>query len=161
MTTYTGVLIGATAIPVWSRNARLLPLHFGASALASAASLLELCGHEDRALDALATAAAAVETAVGVRLELDPDPALRPLTRGRSGIAVRLGGVLSGPIPLALRILGRGHPRARRTAAWCSLVGSLLTRFAWLQAGRASARDPTVPLRDPDPRFFPRPGNQP
>ena len=33
MSTYTGVLIGATAIPVWNRNVRLLPLHFGASGI--------------------------------------------------------------------------------------------------------------------------------
>src|SRR3954470_23495671 len=35
MATYTGVLIGATAIPVWAKHASTLPIHFGASALAS------------------------------------------------------------------------------------------------------------------------------
>jgi len=33
---YTGVLIGATAIPVWNRSAASLPLHFGASGLGAA-----------------------------------------------------------------------------------------------------------------------------
>jgi formate-dependent nitrite reductase membrane component NrfD len=31
MLTYTGVLIGATAIPVWHENVRLLPVHLAAS----------------------------------------------------------------------------------------------------------------------------------
>ena len=34
MATYTGVLVGATAIPVWNENVRLLLLHFGASGVA-------------------------------------------------------------------------------------------------------------------------------
>jgi formate-dependent nitrite reductase membrane component NrfD len=45
MCTYTGVLVGVTAIPVWSENVRLLPAHFGASGLASAVAILELSGH--------------------------------------------------------------------------------------------------------------------
>ena len=40
MATYTGVLIGATAIPVWAKHSRVLPIHFGASAVASAVALL-------------------------------------------------------------------------------------------------------------------------
>ena len=40
LSTYTGVLIGATAIPVWSQNVRILPLHFGASGVGSAVSCL-------------------------------------------------------------------------------------------------------------------------
>jgi hypothetical protein len=42
------VLIGATAVPVWSRNVSLLPIHFGASELGTAVSILELLGHRDR-----------------------------------------------------------------------------------------------------------------
>src|SRR4051794_22115261 len=36
MLTYTGVLIGATAIPVWHENVKLLPIHFAASGVAAA-----------------------------------------------------------------------------------------------------------------------------
>src|SRR5439155_7602355 len=49
MATYTGVLLRPTAIPVWSKHVSLLPLHFGASATASAVSILQLLGHDDRA----------------------------------------------------------------------------------------------------------------
>lgn len=144
LATYTGVLIGATAVPAWSRNARLLPVHFGASGLGSAVCLLELLGHRDRALSRIALGAAAVETAIGVALEAQPDPALDPLKRGRSGAITRIGGVLSGPAPLALRVLSGDSPRLRQLAALSTIAGAALTRAGWLAAGRTSARKPAA-----------------
>lgn len=135
MMTYTGVLLGATAIPVWKEHVRLLPMHFGASALASAASLLELRGHRHPALHALALGAAVFETIAAVALETGDDPVSAPLREGRSGTLTRLGGLLSGPIPLFMRLMG-----SRKGAAVASLAGSLLTRFAWVEAGKVSAR---------------------
>jgi hypothetical protein len=140
------VLIGSTAIPVWNANARLLPLHFGAAGLGSAASLLELLGHDDASLNQLALAAAAIETAIFASLEVDADPRLAPLKTGASGLGIRLGGLLTGPVPLALRLLGGKSRRWRRAAAVSSLAGSLMSRLAWMAAGRASASDPRVPL---------------
>lgn len=145
MATYTGVLLGATAIPLWNRHATLLPIHFGASAVASASALLELRGHDVAALDALATAAATFETATGMALEGTSDRESEPVRHGRTGNLTRLGGVLSGPVPLILRVFG--GRRARRVAAVSQLVGSLVTRFAWVEAGKASARDPRIPLK--------------
>jgi DMSO reductase anchor subunit len=141
MASYTGVLVGATAVPAWNRSVRLLPIHFTASGLGAAVSLLELLGHRRRALHRLGLAAAAVETLVAAAQELDPDPALAPLRRGPSGALVRAGAVLGGPLSLLLRLLG-----ARRLAAAASVTGSLVTRYAWIEAGRASATDPAVPL---------------
>jgi formate-dependent nitrite reductase membrane component NrfD len=145
LSTYTGVLIGATAVPVWSRNVSLLPIHFGASGLGSAVSVLELMGHRDRALNRIAIGAAAVETAVGLAIEGRSDPALEPLKSGPSGMITRVGGVLSGPVPLALRIVGRHSMNLRRLAAASTIAGSLLTRIGWLAAGRASAPAPVEP----------------
>lgn len=141
MSTYTGVLLGATAIPVWKEHVRLLPVHFGASALASAVALLELLGHDDRALQALGIGAAVFETAAGVVIEGTEDRESEPLRHGPTGRLTRLGGTLSGPVPLVLRLLG-----ARKAAAVATLAGSLITRFAWVEAGRASARDVDVAL---------------
>lgn len=141
MASYTGVLVGATAIPVWNRSVKVLPIHFAASGIASAVALLELRGHRQRALQALGIAAAAVEIAVGAVHETSAERAYEPLKRGRSGAIVRTGGVLSGPVPLVLRLFG-----ARKAAAVSSLVGSILTRFGWVEAGKASADDPTIPL---------------
>ncbi len=139
LATYTGVLIGATAIPVWSRNVGLLPVHFGASGLGAAVSLLEVFGHRSRALSKIAIGAAAVETAIGLRLETRREPALDPLRTGRSGKVTRAGELLSGPVPLALRLLGRGSSNARQLAAVATLIGSVLTRIGWIEAGRESA----------------------
>lgn len=146
MATYTGVLIGATAIPVWAENAALLPPHFGASGLASAASILELSGASPRPLHRLGIAAAAAETAVGAVLEGKRRPAVQPARSGVSGLTIRAGGVLSGPLPLALRLLFPRSQRARRLAALSSLAGSLLTRFGWVAAGHASAKNPMMAL---------------
>lgn len=145
LSTYTGVLIGATAIPVWSRNVSLLPLHFGASGVGAAVSMLELMGHRDRALNRLGIGAAAVETAIGFAIESRTDPALEPLKRGASGGITRLGGVMAGPIPLALRIVGGRSRRVRTLAAVSTIAGSLLTRIGWLAAGKTSAATPIEP----------------
>jgi formate-dependent nitrite reductase membrane component NrfD len=136
MATYTGVLLGATAIPVWKENVRLLPMHFGASALGSAVSLLQLRGHRHPALNALALGAAIFETVAAVAVETGDDPIFSPLRDNRSGTLTRLGSILSGPIPLFMRLMG-----SRKGAAVATLAGSLVTRFAWVEAGKASAKD--------------------
>ena len=150
---YTGVLMGATAIPVWNHNIKTLPVHFGMSGLASAVSILELAGNDrSRPLAWLGTFAAAMETYEGFDLEIKRDPRVnRPLKRGTSGWITRVGGVLSGPLALGLRVgaMATGSRRLRRTAALSSIVGSLLTRIGWVAAGHASALDWRLPLAIP------------
>lgn len=119
MSTYTGVLLGVTANPLWKSNATLLPVHFGASALGSACSLLELRGHRQRALHSLALGAAVFETAAP----------------SEDGALMKAAALLSGPLPLVLRLAGK-----RKAAAAATLLGSLLTRFAWVEAGKVSSR---------------------
>ena len=140
LSTYTGVLIGATAIPAWSENIAILPLHFAASGVGAAVSLLELRGHRDRALNALGAGAALVETLVGGQLELRSSEALVPLKHETSGTITRLGGVLSGPVPLALRLLGGRSHNMRTLAAAATIAGSIMTRVGWIAAGRESAK---------------------
>lgn len=149
---YTGVLIGATVIPAWNKNVQTLPIHFGMSGVQSACSMLELLGHENRALNLLALMANAFETYEGIELERRPERELRPLKRGLSGWITRTGGLLSGPLPLALRLAAMvsGSTRARQAAAISGLAGSLLTRYGWMQAGHASARDWKLPLEIQD-----------
>jgi hypothetical protein len=150
---YTGVLIGATAIPVWNENVGDLPIHFAASGVGAAVGLLELMGHrKNRALQALGLGAALFECWEGWRIESRRLPDLDPLKHGPSGWAVRAGGVLSGPVPALLRAasFGRNSGRAlalRRWAGISAVLGSLITRFAWIQAGHVSARDWREPLR--------------
>ena len=151
---YTGVLIGATAIPVWNRNAQSLPLHFGASGLSAAVGILELLGHrKSRALQALGLGAAIFEMLEGSLIESRSHSHLDPLKHGASGWITRTGGALSGPIPTLLRIasLWGSSERSRslrRCAAWSAIAGSLLTRIAWMHAGHVSARDCRLPLAE-------------
>ena len=71
LATYTGVLIGATAIPAWFLHRTLLPIHFGTAGLGSAAAVLELFGHRISALNFLGFYAAAVETVLLIWLSVD------------------------------------------------------------------------------------------
>ena len=158
---YTGVLIGATTIPVWNRNAADLPLHFAASGLGAAVGILELMGHrKSRALQALGLGAAIFESWEGLRIEGRSHPELDPLKRGPSGWITRAGGLLSGPLPAALRIASffgskRNSASLRRAAAWSAIAGSLITRFAWVRAGHVSARNWKLPLQIEDDGHLP------
>lgn len=133
LATYTGVLIGATAIPAWARNVDVLPAHFGASGLGAAVSILELVGHRTAAMNALGIVAAAVETILIVVL----------LRRGSSSGRLMHGAeILSGPLPLVLRLAAAHIPTVRVSIGVVTIAGSLLTRFAWIEAGkRSTARE--------------------
>jgi hypothetical protein len=150
---YTGVLIGATVIPAWNENVGNLPVHFAASGLGAAVGLLELMGHrKSRALQTLGMGAALFECWQGWRIESRPKRVLDPLKHGTSGWMVRAGGVLSGPVPVVLRALSllcseRRARNYRKYAGISAIAGSLITRIAWLQAGRASAQDWRPPLQ--------------
>ncbi len=124
LATYTGVLIGATAIPAWNAHRATLPLHFGIAGLGAAAATLELLGHRLPALGALGFLAAGAETLVGASIELRRHGAAdRALRAGRAGLTLRVAGALAGPLPLALRLLGLVP-----WAAGAFLVGGLLWR---------------------------------
>lgn len=138
LATYTGVLVGATAIPAWFLHRRLLPIHFGTAGLGSAAALLELLGYRIAPLNTIGLLAAAVETVLLIWLSVDKHGvADRAIYEHRSGWLIRLGGMLTGPIPLVLRFVG-----LIPLAAISFLLGALVSRFGWLAVGRISGRDP-------------------
>jgi hypothetical protein len=142
LASYTGVLIGATAIPVWSQNRRFLPAHFLTSGLGGAAGILELAGFLIPAIYFLGFVASALETTYGILFEFRKSPADAPLHHGGSGFAFLVSGLLAGPGALGIRLMWGSLPAGRRTAAACFLVGALLSRYAWIWAGRASAKLP-------------------
>jgi hypothetical protein len=153
MATYTGVLIGATAIPVWNEHIASLPIHFALSGMAAGVSAIQLMGHEqNRSLNMLGIAASLGESLEGVKVETNFKPSSDPLKKGMSGVITRLGGVLSGPLPLALRLAAvfaneRRSKQLVRAASAATLAGSLFTRIGWIRAGHASARDYRLPLQ--------------
>ncbi|HEU0367959.1 MAG TPA: NrfD/PsrC family molybdoenzyme membrane anchor subunit, partial [Candidatus Acidoferrum sp.] len=62
LASYTGVLIGATAIPVWFTHRRFLPAHFLTSGLGGASAILELSGFFVPATQVLGFFTAGLET---------------------------------------------------------------------------------------------------
>src|SRR3954469_3629014 len=138
LATYTGVLLGVTAIPAWFLHHKLLPIHFGTAGLGSAAALLELHGHRIASLNAIGLFAAAVETVLFIWLSIDKHGvADRAIHQHRTGWLIRIGEVLIGPLPLVLRLFG-----VVPLAAISFLLGALVSRFGWTEAGNISGRDP-------------------
>jgi hypothetical protein len=149
---YTGVLLGTTAIPVWNSHVKSLPREFGMSGLQAGVSMLELAGYENRtSLNVLGLLSAGVETAETVSAMGKKKEVSKPLKRGRSGLLVTAGGILSGPVPIVLRMAsifaGEKKGRSlRKMAAWSGILGSLCFRYGWVEAGSVSARDWRLPL---------------
>lgn len=138
---YTSVLLGATAIPVWSENRRVLPVHFVASALGASAGILELAGFLIPATNGMSLVAAGVETCVAVYISLRGRAVDAPLRTGRVVWMIRVAVGLTGPAPLLLRIFFAHWPPARPIASVCFILGALLSRYGWMAAGHASSRD--------------------
>src|SRR6266550_664968 len=138
LATYTGVLIGATAIPAWFLHHTLLPIHFGTAGLGSAAAVLELLGHRIAALNFLGFYAAGVETALLIWLRVDKHGAAdRAIHEHSSGWLIRIGEVLNGPLALVLRFFG-----FIPFAAVSFLLGALVSRVGWIVVGKVSGADP-------------------
>jgi hypothetical protein len=138
LATYTGVLLGATAIPAWFAHHKLLPFHFGIVGLGSAVAALELLGWRISALNAIGMTVAAVETGIGAWIEMSrKGSTARALHTGAAGTLMRCAGFATGPVSLVARIIGW-----LTLASWAFLLGAILSRYGWLAAGRFSARDP-------------------
>lgn len=149
LATYTAVLLSNTATPLWSASGRRLPHLFGASAAASAASALELIGPatpaEARAIRLFSAASKAAELALAraVEREIGGGEVGRPLRRGRSG-ALWAAGAALGAASLATTLLG--GRRRRRLAGALGTAAALAMRFAVVEGGKRSARDPRATI---------------
>jgi formate-dependent nitrite reductase membrane component NrfD len=148
---YTGVLLASTAVPLWARSRLFLGPIFVSTATATGAAAVRLTlvalglptGHPTRrALGTVETAAIACELALSAVNERRVRPAASALRSGRAGILLR-GAKLAVVLGLASRAVGR-RPGGRLYADLASglyLAGGLLFRFAWVNAGKASAAD--------------------
>lgn len=149
---YTGVLLGATAVPLWARRSLLLGPLFLSSALSTAAAAVSLVrsfarrGH-DPALARFEQVAALVESALLLAWLAGLGRSGKPLNEGRHGKAIRHGvaGVgLAAPLVLnaATFSLKRGGRQVSIVAALLALAGGFLLRYLVIVAGHASADDP-------------------
>jgi formate-dependent nitrite reductase membrane component NrfD len=149
---YTGVLLGVTAVPLWARSRMFLGPIFVATATATGASASRLTlvaaglpdGHRTRsALGAVETGAMTAELLLSTVNERRIGSLGDALERGHAGRLFRGAkwGVRAG---LALRLLrGRGGVAVHHVASALYLASGLAFRYAWVEAGKESARDDT------------------
>jgi formate-dependent nitrite reductase membrane component NrfD len=152
---YTGVLLSATAVPVWARAKHILgPLFLTSglsTALASLSLILSLRGHNQDTLARLERAEmVTMTTELGLISTLPSvlGPLAKPLFKSRTGILFSAGTIGGGVllpllVRLGLKLTRRSTPRTLNIAlSLMVLVGGLILRYAWIVAGRASADDP-------------------
>lgn len=148
LSTYTGVLLANTAVPVWQLGHRVLPMLFGGSAAASAADVLQLLPlseREHRLVSRFGIAGKCVTLVAGDAFERAvkrvPEAA-RPLREGTSGRLWQAGRVLTAASLVCSVLGGSRRPWARTAGAWLGTAGALAMRFGLTRAGHVSTRNP-------------------
>jgi formate-dependent nitrite reductase membrane component NrfD len=152
MLTYTGALLTSTSTPLWASEAPHLSARFAASGIAAGASALSLFeslagrSANARVLDRLAVGATATYAVLSrtAHTQVENAGVAEPLHEGVHGALHAIGGALSVPVPLAchaLALLCGRRSRALSIAAAVSLLaGTAIKRYAYLEAGKASAK---------------------
>ncbi len=147
---YTGLLLAATSVPMWARNFLLMGPTFLASALSSALSavslILRLGGWGEKKTHE------ALHRAERTALVLEAGLVAASLVRmGRWGkplfskelAPLFLGGAVGVGILAPFALLFGGESRSKGIlSSVLVLVGGLALRFAMIEGGRLSARDP-------------------
>jgi len=150
---YTGVLLASTAVPVWGRSRLFLGPIFVATGAATGAAATRLVlaatglkvGHPTRnALGTVETGAMAAELILSIVNERRLGPLASGLHEGRPGKQFKLAKwLVRGGLTLrfARKPLG---PGIHHLASAMYLAAGLLFRYAWVGAGRESARHDEV-----------------
>jgi formate-dependent nitrite reductase membrane component NrfD len=153
---YTGTLLAATAVPLWSRRPALLgPLLLSsaaASGVATVAAVMALAPEPEPEIEeGLRRLELVAGLAEGVALTTwlyALGPTARPLMRGRLAPLVRHGVAGAGvALPLTLGALATLLPRPFQRAATLvssalTLIGGYSLRYVVIHGGRESADDP-------------------
>lgn len=164
LATYTGVLVGNSVVPVWSASRRILPLLFGASAMASAGSLFSLFSEDPRERRITYTfgtigKAAELTAAIAMERRASRIPEVgRPLQWGPSGFLWKAATALTAA-SLITTFLPKQNRKKRIVAGALGAAGSLALRYAVHTAGTPSARDPRATFhsqRNPPQRNSPQ-----
>jgi DMSO reductase anchor subunit len=142
MSTYTGVLLSDTAVPVWHEARRELPFVFGAGAAASAGAAVLLFAGDDRGPGRrLAAGGVLVEGAAFEAMRWRLGELGEPYEQGDAGRFARAARWLGGAGGL-LAGLGRRSRLVTTVAAVMVLGAAVCERWAVYRAGFISARDP-------------------
>ncbi|MEA2427099.1 MAG: hypothetical protein QOF37_727 [Thermoleophilaceae bacterium] len=147
---YTGVLLGVTAVPLWARSRLFLGPIFVATATATGAAATRLAlvaaglpdGHRTRnALGTVETSAMVIELILSTVNERRLGPLGDALETGHAGRLFR-GAKWAVRTGVGLRLLRkRGGVAAHHVASVLYLGAGLAFRFAWVEAGKVSAQD--------------------
>jgi formate-dependent nitrite reductase membrane component NrfD len=149
---YTGVLLATTAVPLWARSRVFLGPVFVSTATATGAAATRLVlvatgrlpvGHPTRiALNRLQAAAMLTELVLSAANERRLGGAGKVLSEGTPGRLFRTAKRLAAA-GVALNLVGprRTGVPGQHVASVLYLAAGLAFRFAWVQAGAASARD--------------------
>lgn len=146
LATYTGVLTGNTAVPIWQASRRLLPVLFGTSAMSSVGALFDLTtenAEERRLTKIFGTAGQIAELSSAILMERQAagvPRVARPLKKGLSGFLWRTAMVLTGA-GLVLGLIPKPSRQRRLAAGVIGTLGSALMRSSVEHMGVASARD--------------------
>jgi formate-dependent nitrite reductase membrane component NrfD len=165
MMAYTGVLLSATAIPIWGKGKYHVPAMSVASAISGACALnaIALCadgngGSAQHKLEKLEACSALFELAVLLHFRSYAGSTGKPMYEGARGERLRtwtIGGGIVAPLLLNLpSILSRKNgkrPSLVRTlaAGALTLTGGYILRETLIEAGKASADDPTQAFVQP------------
>ena len=146
---YTAVLLCNTAVPLWHSTTRTLPILFIASAITSAASLLDLVVTAPRETRVVRRFGIVGKVAELIAAELVARDASRnprvgaPLHRGPSGALFRAAKLLT-MASLGVALVPTKHRAPRVIAGILGTLGAVAVRFSIFHAGKASARDPVA-----------------
>lgn len=146
LATYTGVLVGNSAVPIWQQSRRYVPILFGASAMASVGSAfnaLVASDAERRFTTPFGLIGQTVQLAAAVVMQQEVsrvERVGRPFNRGAGGVMWRTASVLTAA-SLLLGLRPGKSKKKRVTAGVLGTLGGVLMRFSIEQMGKASARD--------------------
>jgi formate-dependent nitrite reductase membrane component NrfD len=163
---YTGVLISATAIPLWAKGKYHIPAMSVCSGLAGACALQSLLLVRSHApdtitrLEKLEALASAAEAAVILDFKRYSAQFGKPMFEGSRGGKFRTGTLLAGiAAPLVLNAAALFKKPANQKkhsvfktllASGLTLVGGYILRETLIEGGKLSADDPTVASRQPE-----------
>jgi formate-dependent nitrite reductase membrane component NrfD len=147
---YTGVLLASTAVPVWARSRSVLGPIFICTATASGAAGTRLLlvasgipkGHPTRiALGSVETASIVTELALSRINSRRLGRLSDAMHHGRPGLFFRLAET-AVTVGVSTRLVARRSPPwLHNLASGLYLLGALGFRYAWVEAGKASADD--------------------
>lgn len=154
---YTGVLLSATAIPLWALGKRHIPAFSVCSGLAGAcalnAAIVALAGSERtvRRLERLERIASAAELVLLEAFRRHAGERGEPMFGGTRGAKLRTYAQLAGIVaPALLGALPFGGRAKTLLTSVLTLAGGYVLRETLIEGGKASADDPRAASRQPE-----------